>query len=285
VAKKAKDDPMAALELSNVLCRAIPKTFVQFYLSKLLFCVIVYPMKQAPFLFCMAFAAAFVFVECSSAPKPSDPNMVADVDPIRLGIVSIEFDKILSSELDKKDVEVSFDPRLNAVFLYFSYQGIKYTQYWDKQNREAFISALAQYNDAYTARNLPKNNFKTPSTYGKTTGMTMWQSFSFATKSKSYPLFEIGYLFKEDKKTRREAPYFTVLQREAIDVLNEGESGRKTSLRIRTYFTRSQAGELAAYFDETFLSEALRKSLQAGMTKTDEAQSSKFDVDFDSYDE
>ncbi|MDR0411660.1 MAG: hypothetical protein LBH75_06775 [Treponema sp.] len=253
-------------------------------LSKSLFCAIVRSMKQVIFLFYMAFAVIFMFMSCSSASKPSDPDIVADVDPIRLGIVSIEFDKFFSSELDKKEVEVSFDPRINAVSLYFSYQGVKYTQCWDKQNRETFISALAQYKDAYATKNLPKKNFRTSSVYGKITGTTMWWAFSFASKSKSYPLFEIGYIFKKDKGTGREAPYFTVLQREALDVLNESESSKKSSLRIKTYFTRSQADELAAFFDETFLLEALQKSLNVGV-RSDETQATKLDIDFDSYDE
>lgn len=237
-------------------------------------------MKQAFFLFYTAFTVIFAFTGCSSTPKPSDPNMVADVDPIRLGVASIEFDKFFSSELDKKNVEVSFDPRINAVSLYFSYQGVKYTQYWDKRNREIFISALAQYKDAYTARNLPKKNFRTPSAYGKTTGMTMWWSFSFASKSKSYPLFEIGYIFKKDKSTGQEAPYFMVLQREAPDTLNESESSKKSSLQIRMYFTRSQADELAAFFDEDFLSEALRNALNIDGAADETPKPS---VDFDDY--
>jgi hypothetical protein len=237
-------------------------------------------MKQSFFLSCAAFAAIFVFAGCSSAPKPADPNMVADIDPIPLGVASIEFDKFLSSELDKKDVEVSFDPRINAVSLYFSYQGVKYLQYWDRQNRAAFISALAQYKDAYSTKNLPKNNFKTSSAYGKVTGSTMWWTFAFATKSKSYPSFEIGYLFKKDKASGREAPYFSVLQREGLDVLNESESNKKSSLRIRTYFTRSQADDLAGFFDEAFLSEALRNSLGGVVADTP-----NLSVDFDGYDD
>ncbi|MDR1466370.1 MAG: hypothetical protein LBI40_01955 [Treponema sp.] len=239
-------------------------------------------MKQALSLPCAALAAMLTLAGCSSAPKPPDPRMVADVDPIPLGGVSMEFDKFLSSELDKKDVEVSFDPRINAVSLYFSYQGVKYTQYWDKPNRETFTSALTQYKNAYTAQNLSRNNFKTPSAYGKITGMTMWWTFSFATKSQSYPRVEIGYLLKKNKSTGKENPYFTVLQREAVDALNESESSKKSSLQIRTYFTISQAEELAAFFDETFLLDALRKTLNTSNIPDETLNPS---VDFDSYGE
>jgi hypothetical protein len=67
-----------------------------------------------------------------------------------------------------------------------------------------------------------------------------------------------------------------------LDTLNEGESNKKSSLQIRTYFTRGQADELAAFFDEGFLAEALGKALNVDHLSDETPEPS---VNFDSYDE
>jgi hypothetical protein len=83
--------------------------------------------------------------------------------------------------------------------------------------------------------------------------MTEWGTFSFSTKGKSNPECNIGYTFKQGK------PYFSVFQREAVDVTQGTSDQKKSSLQIRTYFTRDQADELARYFDYDYLTAALGK--------------------------
>jgi hypothetical protein len=179
--------------------------------------------------------------------------MLADIDPFSLGTISLEFDKMLSSAVEKKDAAVFFDPRINSVYLEFRYQSVKYTQYWDKEARDLFIAALAHYHADYDAKNLISKDSKTRAIYGRFKGMTQWGTFNFSTKGKSYPECNLGYTFKQGK------PYFSVFQREALDVTPESNEQKKSSLQIRTYFTRSQADELAQYFDYDYLIAALGK--------------------------
>jgi hypothetical protein len=213
---------------------------------------------------------------CESVSRPPDANMIADIDPISLGSVSMEFDKAFSSALDKKDVVLFFDPRINAVDLQFSFQGIKYHQYWDKKNREFFIAALKRYHEDYDTKNLLTKDSQTRAIYGKSRGSTVWGTFSFSTKAQGYPVLEFGYTFRNDK------PYFSVMQAEVEDTLAERSSeGKKKSSRIRTYFTRAQADALAVYFEDAYLRERLT---DAGHGTFGESGDESDEPDDDDYD-
>ncbi|MDR2483877.1 MAG: hypothetical protein LBD55_00605 [Treponema sp.] len=189
------------------------------------------------------FCILLVFSSCASTAS-KNPNMIADADPIPLGTVTILFEKFFSSALGTKDVSLVFDPRSNTVYLQFVYETVTYRQFWDQTNRKKFIAALEQYQKDFEARNLNRKSSKSRRAYGSVNGKTEWGQFSFSINARSYPQMEIGYQFKEDN------PYFTVLQREAKDTLTGDE---RNSLRITTYFNRTQAAELAAFFDQTYL--------------------------------
>ena len=58
---------------------------------------------------------------------------------------------------------------------------------------------------------------------------------------------QLGYQFRDD------APYFSVNQREAEYKEEMSRDNNRTSTAITMYFTRAQAAELAALFDQSFL--------------------------------
>jgi hypothetical protein len=231
------------------------------------------------------FSVLALAVSCSSSPAPQSPNMLADIDPIEMGTLSLEFDKFFSSDIEMKEIKIFFDPRINSVYLDFKYQMVYYRQYWDKPARDAFIAALNRYYADYDAKALLVKESKTRKIYGKTTGMTRWSTLnsSFSAKSNAYPVMEIGYTFKKDK------PYFSILQLEAKEVLENNKNSNeplKTSLRIRTYYTRDQAGGLAKYFDNDYLMGLIRdyaKPSTGGFSPDDYGEETKSAAPLDDY--
>jgi hypothetical protein len=175
--------------------------------------------------------------------------MLADVDPIALGKVSISFEKFFSSDLAlNEEVSVTFEPRTDLVYIEFKYQSVSYRQYWDRKARLLFNAALNHYKEDYSAKTLVKSPNKTQAIYGKFDGVCRWGQFSKMINSKSFPRMELGYAF-----SRKGSPYFTVLQREAKDTTAGDSMGERTSLRVKTYFTRIQGDTLAVYFDNAYL--------------------------------
>jgi hypothetical protein len=198
----------------------------------------------------------FLFASCESSPPRQNPNMIADIDPIEIGTVTVQFDKFFSSSIETKEAKVFFDPRINAVYLKFKYQTLNYLQYWDKPNRDAFIAAFENYNNDYNAKALLTKDSKSRAMYGQLQGMTVWSTLdsSFSEKSTAYPKIYIGYSFKKSS-SEQIAPYFSTIQLEAKAEANKAGSNDtpKTALRIRMYYTRAQAETLAAYFDDNLL--------------------------------
>ncbi|MDR0556677.1 MAG: hypothetical protein LBG43_02235 [Treponema sp.] len=200
---------------------------------------------------------ALLFSSCGSSPPRQNPNMIADINPIEIGTITLQFDKLLSSSIETKEAKVFFDPRINAVYLTFKYQTLNYLQYWDKPNREAFIAAFERYKSDYNAAALIAKDSKSRAIYGELQGMTVWSTLpsSFSERVSAYPKIHIGYSFKKTSSGQL-APYFSTLQLEAkaeADSSGSDNAPTKTSLRIRMYYTRAQAETLAAYFDDNFL--------------------------------
>ncbi|MDR0375141.1 MAG: hypothetical protein LBH85_05395, partial [Treponema sp.] len=158
----------------------------------------------------------FLFTSCESSPPRQNPNMIADIDPIEIGAVTVQFDKFLSSSIETKEAKVFFDPRVNAVYLMFKYQTLNYLQYWDKPNRAAFIAAFERYKSDYDAKALLTKDSKSRGIYGNLQGMTVWSALvsSFSERSTAYPKIYIGYSFKKNS-SEQIAPYFSTLQLEA----------------------------------------------------------------------
>jgi hypothetical protein len=181
--------------------------------------------------------------------KAEDPDFIADMDPIPIGGISMQFNKLFSSSLEKKDADVVYEPRRDAVYVQFRYQMITFRQYWSRPNREKFLAALEQYTTAYGEKNLPLRGSRAKRAFAVTTGGVEWGQTAFAgvlMNSGGSPVMELGYQFKQDN------PYFTVVMRSALEEKGVDES-KKESLEITTYYTRAQGSELAALFDQEYL--------------------------------
>jgi len=194
--------------------------------------------------------AAFFILGCTTTVDYAKkyPDMIANADPVSAGTIEAEFDRILSSKLNKTEIEVTFYPRLNAVALEFKYELTRYRQFWDKAARQQFIAALDLYKADYTERNLNNRYKKTRAIYGKVKGRTEWETFKYARTRIAYPDIELGYRFIG------EMPFFTTLMRSAKEESDNGDSSQQLeSQQIYMYFTRAQADDLVKRFDQSYL--------------------------------
>jgi hypothetical protein len=201
----------------------------------------------------MFLGASLLLFSCESLgtkPRASNPNFLADMDPLSIGSVSMQFDKFLSSSLEKKDAEVWLDPRTDSVYIQFRYQAVTFKQFWDKSNRLQFITALEKYKKDYEAKNLNLKGSRAGRAYGILDGRTQWKlidgSLISSENSESRPKIGLGYQFKQN------SPYFTVQQAAAENLLGTSDEQRE-SLALSVYFTRAQAEELAKLFDQQYL--------------------------------
>ncbi len=201
-------------------------------------------------------AVVLTLASCSSSAPRQNPNMVADIDPIELGTISFETDKVFSNGVNEETAQVFFDPRINAVYLAFRHQMVPYRQYWDKVGRDAFIAAYNQYNADFENQVLIDRDSKTRDIYGGFEGMTVWSALNVALAEKytAYPKMRLGYSFKQ--VSDRLSPFFSVLQLDDADTSQPNKS--VASLRIRTYYTRAQAEALISYFDDDYLLREVR---------------------------
>jgi hypothetical protein len=189
----------------------------------------------------------FLF-SCTAIGKTrANPNMIADMDPVSAGTVEAEFDRMFSSKLAKSEIEVIFYPRLNSVALQFKYQTVTYRQFWNLAARMDFISALERYKSDYAGRDLDDKYRRTRAIYGKTKGRLEWETFKFTKTHVANTMYEIGYRFREEK------PFFATLMLSAREETETGDSSPIDSQQIAMYFTRAQADELAALFDQSYL--------------------------------
>jgi len=150
--------------------------------------------------------------------------------------------------LRKNTVVVSYFPREDAVSIQYRAEFITYHQFWSRDGRQAFIKALAQYNEDFEARNLQENNARrTRRAYGVVKGYLIWQLHAITVRARGNMNVELGYEF------RGRTPYFTINQREALYVDPLTVDSNRTSPVMTMYFTRAQAEVLAGLFDQEFL--------------------------------
>jgi hypothetical protein len=206
----------------------------------------------------LAGAIILIILSCGTVdPYKKYPNMAADADPVSAGVIEAQFDRFLSSRVNKNEIEVIFYPRLNAVALEFRYELIKTRQFWDAAGRRQFASALEHYKSDYAERKLTDRYRRTRAAYGKVSGRTEWENFRFGKTRVAYPVIELGYRFKE------EMPFFTTLMRTAKEVDGQSDdSSLSNSQQINMYFTRAQAEETVRLFDQTYLMGLLGKEDQ-----------------------
>jgi hypothetical protein len=211
-------------------------------------------MRQLP-LASIVGVAIFLLFSCRSTEVDMSvryPNMVANLDPIAIGSVNAEMDKLLNTQVKAYNIKVVFHPRLNSVMLEFRYEFVTYRQYWDEASRKHFIGALEIYKADYEARKLVDRYSKTRATYGKIQGRLEWEAFKLTKTRLSYPVIDIGYRF------RSKMPYFSTHMRTAREVYEAGDTDtREGSDQIILYFTRAQADDLAKFFDQSYLMGAI----------------------------
>ena len=193
--------------------------------------------------------AALTLAACGTIkPRPKPFVVDTDTPEIEIGEIEAQFDRLFSiGGLRKAKIAVSYYPQDDAVCLRYMADLLTYYQFWSGDGREAFINALAQYNEDYASRNLGRNSLKTLRSYGSVQGYLVWQLHRYAVKANGNMDVELGYSFKDRH------PYFTVNQREAEFISPISSSDNRTSTTIAIFFTRAQAEELAALFDEQFL--------------------------------
>jgi hypothetical protein len=197
----------------------------------------------------------FLVISCKTLERraaqvrSSHPNFIADLDPISVGAISGQFQKMLSSSLEKKDINVYFVPRTDEVYLEFKYQTLTFRQYWEKADRLKFVTAIERYKKDYAASALNLKGARARRVYGTFDGKTEWGQVntSFLMNSRAFPDIELGYQFKKT------SPYFTVNMQAAPDVLYLGDGLERDSLDVMLYLTRAQGDELAVLFDQQHL--------------------------------
>jgi hypothetical protein len=212
--------------------------------------------KKLAVVFLVVFFVLLNFSCITIDPKKLYPDMVADQDPISIGIIEAEFDRLLSARLNKVEMEVVFYPRYNEVSLNFRHQLTSYRQFWSQKGRELFIKAVESYKADYASRSLGRKFSKTRKAYGRFTGKLEWTYSKYSDSSVSSPLIELGYRFRGEKG--KETPFFAVSQSSAQEESSLRNGGSKLdSVPIYMYFTREQADELARVFNQESLLGAL----------------------------
>ena len=202
----------------------------------------------AVILSCFAFLAA-----CGTLGQPKEKFTVSLRSPrVPIGEIEVQFNAFLSFGSLKKDiVKVSYFPREDAVCLQYRRDLVTYHQFWSNSGRQALISSLEQYNTDYNARVLIPKNRRTIRQFNNVEGYLYWQMDRFTVQAKANMKVELGYQFRDN------SPYFSIHQREAEYKEEMSRDNNRTSPAITMFFTRSQAAELAALFDQSFLLAAL----------------------------
>jgi len=187
-----------------------------------------------------------------------------------IGEVEMQFETMMGlGSLKKHNVTVLYFPKEDVVCLKYAYEYYTYHQFWNKKGRLYFISALQKYNEDYTARNLQKNDNKSRRKYGIVRGFLVWQMFSFSIQANANMNVELGYNFKD------KSPYFTVFQRSAEFLSDRSRDSNRSSPNITIYFTRAQAAELSAIFEQYIIQGETLEEYQESYIPADAADPNK----------
>jgi hypothetical protein len=194
-------------------------------------------------------ALVLLYGSCASNKDASfgeDDDFPADDSgaAIPLGNIDVGLTKAFSSAVTKQSAAAVYDSANDIVTLEFLSAGAVHNrQYWTAGARDTLIKALAQYESAYEARDLPTGFLSSGkrAVYGKTEITIHWWSLSFSNHARGLSRLDFGYRFKD------RSPYFTITQSEAKDTY---VSSQNSSTQVTMYFTRAMARELAALFTE-----------------------------------
>ena len=221
------------------------------------------------------FSLVLLFTACTTTQVKEDPFTV-DIRSPRIPISTIEahFDRFLNiGGLTANEIIVEYFPLEDAVSLQFKAEFVTYHQFWNSTAREAFISALEQYNQDFQQRNLnTRNSKKTARKYGLVPTYITWQATRFSVLADGNTEIEIGYRFRNADGGR--AAFFTLTQREVYYEDQHSREDNRTSQNLMIYFTRIQAEQLAEIFDPAFI-----QTLRSG----ESTEASQPGIEFDVY--
>ena len=224
---------------------------------------------------------ALMFGSCAFMNKQADlayqaQAKILTVDmsspQVEAGKTEAQFDNpVPGAKLRKTDVEIIYFPLEDAACLKYRIDGYTFYQFWDRNGRETLIKAVENYNNDFETKKLMKNKSRiTRNIYGIEQGYLVWQGMKFSVQAKGNMSMELGYYF------RKKAPFFAVTQG---DVFFESIllSKNKTNSGERLiFFTKAQAAEIAAAFDQGHL-----RSLAPHLEPIPKAEIKP--VDFDQY--
>ncbi|MDR0302295.1 MAG: hypothetical protein LBI04_08310 [Treponema sp.] len=200
-------------------------------------------------------AAALLLSVCSTSQKIKDEPFTVDLNSPKIpaGTLEIQFEKLMNiGDLRQVDVTIEYYPVEDAVCLQFRLDFMTYYQFWSRDGRAAYMSALEQYKEDYAARTLSsKTSKKTKRQYGKIDGYVIWQAFAYSVRAKANTDIELGYYMRDVSQNR--ASFFTLFQREAVFIDEMSKKEKRETTNITMYLTRSKADDLAEFFDQDFL--------------------------------
>jgi hypothetical protein len=168
---------------------------------------------------------------------------------VPVGTVEAQLEGMFAG-LKKVNINVTYSPVEDAVCLEFKRNTVTNYQFYDRAGRAAYLKALDNYNEDFDGRNLVSSK-KTKNQYGDTVGYLIWKLTRVSEQNHDSVDFSFGYLFKE------RSPFFTITQGEVIfeDIFAKRASDKYiTNGEFQLFFTRAQSMELAAFFDQKFIS-------------------------------
>ena len=205
-------------------------------------------MKSKHFLFIFL---ALSFAACSSferAEKPIEINLRGLKIPA--GTADAEFYNLIAKgNLKKQDITFTYYPEDDALCLEYRHNlTISYYQFWNRSSRIAFINSLEKYKYDYLQRDLTaKKKKQTKRQYATEPSFLAWETSRYSMFGYGWSNYEIGYQFMNN------APYFTITQREAQNEEPVTKSDNYQSETVVLYFTRAQAEDVAAIFNQSYL--------------------------------
>ena len=189
------------------------------------------------------------------------------------GQIEAQFNRAFpQTGVTKRNVTVTYFPYEDAVCLQFRSNTLTYSQFWHRPARAAFLASLDKYNADFSAQRLRNRNTKTKNQYGKAEDCYVaWQMYAYSERASGNMEIELGYYFREG------SPFFAVTQMPALfENPSLDREDNEYSPEIPIFFTKAQAEELAALFDQGFLeglAPETRPAIRSGGT----------DAEFDGY--
>jgi len=200
-------------------------------------------------------AFSLLLTVCSTAKTVKEEPFTVDWDSPKIlaGEFEAQFDNIVNiTGIRKVNVNVNYLPLEDVVCLEYRLDFITYYLYMDRDGRDAYLKALAQYKEDYDQRKLDtKGGKKTRRQYGNIDIYLVWQAFTYTVRARANTKVDFGYDIKTISKNR--ASFFTIYRRETFYANANSPQDRKIASNEPMYLTKAQADELAALLDQDFL--------------------------------